>query len=258
MDIESHATWYQFLLTAQNGHGNWWINLTGDVDWDDTVFGHLNDGTWTAPQAKWAWQYTDGYRVTMKTTVTGAVGAEHDCLAKASTDVGEGNPGPVSMCWRLDATSPNNGIPVDFTAVRGNRPLNGYNNAAFQPGYDAWTAHGSGTNDFPFWTAAGSDIWNSATNPWRPLIQGRNVSTPQTGSDIWISWFQPKWQRNDYTLNNMRVSRGDILTLYHHILTNTAVNSWVWTMSATVEVLEGAVALGSAAAFAFGVAALSF
>lgn len=62
MNIDEHATWYGLGGASTNAKlGDWELNLQGDVDFDDTVFGHLNDGTWTADQAQWAWQYTDGY-----------------------------------------------------------------------------------------------------------------------------------------------------------------------------------------------------
>lgn len=67
MDIESDAYWFG-VGGANTDHGEWMLNLSGDVDFDDTVFGHLEDGTWTAQQAQWIWQYSDGYRVTLKAT----------------------------------------------------------------------------------------------------------------------------------------------------------------------------------------------
>lgn len=55
--------------------------------------------------------------------------------------------------------------------------------------------------------------WESISWKYRPMKR-QNWAAPASAEDIWISWYQPKWQRNGFMLNNMRVDLRDTVALY--------------------------------------------
>lgn len=79
--------------------------------------------------------------------------------------------------------------------------------------------------------------WDNKLWLYRPLKRQFYGATA-LGVVTWIQWYQPKWQRNDYYLNNYRINEGDTVKLYTQ--ENTAFGGGTWSTPTAVKIKDGA------------------
>ena len=70
------------LLGAQTNLGPITLTLSGEATFDDYIFGLLKTGDLTSEQAKFLWTYSDGYKLTLSSTVLVPSEKSVHCLVK--------------------------------------------------------------------------------------------------------------------------------------------------------------------------------
>jgi len=75
------------ILDAQTNWGKFYMTLSGNADFDDYVFDQLRIDYFTPTQAAYLWEYTDGYKMTIESTITTATVNSAHCIKKTKSAI---------------------------------------------------------------------------------------------------------------------------------------------------------------------------
>ena len=209
--------------------GNWaamTFTLSGDMDYDNYVFGKLNALYWTSEQADNAWNYTDGYAFTLSAVATTLTANSIHCISKTAAADSNGSANGGAICFKTE-----NG------ALRGLEYRSTVSSTT-----NLWTA--SNTADWATCAAANASKYRGFVDAPCDALKATETMN--------LKLYQPKWQYNDYYVNNFRVNRGDTIQAHYSYATATVSDS-----GATKTISAGATAL-AASAIALGSLMLSF
>jgi hypothetical protein len=109
------TTTNNMLLDEQTRYSQMYITLAGEADFDEYVYNKLESGELTADQATYLWDYTDGYKMTITSTIN-----------YASTDTDINSIHCLQKSWSAITQADYNNGAVCFEATRGALTLMSY------------------------------------------------------------------------------------------------------------------------------------
>jgi len=87
------------ILDAQTNWGKFYMTLSGNADFDEHVWSLLGTDYLTPNQAAYLWDYTDGYRMTIESTITLATANSAHCIKKTKSAITGAAYDSGSLCF---------------------------------------------------------------------------------------------------------------------------------------------------------------